>query len=99
MGAAVVVLLVVDDALDAAEVVDAAGDGDGALLLEPELLLGLLEEPHEQRVLQITHRHHEPLPLRSSSAAAHAAGPHHPHRHAPLRRHPSPRRRAPRRRR
>lgn len=63
MGAvvAVVVLLVVDDALDAADVVDAAGDGDGALLLESVLLTSLLEEPLE------------PLPLYSSATVA---GPH-----------------------
>lgn len=53
----------VDDALNVAEVVDATGDGDGALVLEPVLLLGLVEEPHEERVLQVVHRHHEPLPF------------------------------------
>jgi hypothetical protein len=91
----VVVLLVVDDALDAAEVVDAAGDGDGALLLEAVLLLRRLEQRHEQRVLEVPHRHHEPLLLQLPAAGP---GPHHAHRHAPLGRHRPPAR-APQRRR
>jgi hypothetical protein len=80
-------LLLVDDSLDAAEVVDAAGDGDGALLLEPVLLLRRLEQRHEQRVLQVTHGDHEPLLLLA------AGWTHHPHRHAPLGRHPAAHRR------
>jgi hypothetical protein len=79
-----VLRLLVDDALDAAEVVDAAGDGDGALLREPVLLLRRLEQRHEQRVLQVPHRNNEPLLLLPA-----AGRPHHPYRHAPLGRHPA----------
>lgn len=91
-----VVPLVVDDALDAAEVVDAAGDGDGALLLEAVLLLRRLEQRHEQGVLQVPHGHHKPLLLLLLLLLllpAAASGPHHAHRHAPLGRHRRRRRR------
>lgn len=81
-GGVVVVVVVegalpVDGLLDRAELLDLAGDGDGPLLLEPELLLGLLEELHEPRVVHVHHGYHEPPPLL-------LALPHH-HRQAPLR--------------
>lgn len=69
--------LPVDGLLDGAELLDLAGDGYGPLLLEPELLLGLLEELHEPRVVHVHHGYHEPPPLL-------LALPHH-HRQAPLR--------------
>ena len=58
------------------EIVDTAGDRNRPFLLEAVLLLGLLEQPREQGVVEVHHRHHEPLPLLP-----------HPHHHAPLRRH------------
>jgi hypothetical protein len=79
----VVLRLLVDDPLDAAEVVDAAGDGDGALLREP-VLRRRLEQRHEQRVLQVPHRNNEPLLLLPAAGRLH-----HPYRHAPLGRHPA----------
>jgi len=69
----------VDEVLDVDEAVDAAGDGDGALVPEAVLALRLLEQGPEQRVLEVVQRHGEPallLPLRP-----------HAHRHAPLGRH------------
>lgn len=69
----------VDEVLDVDEAVDAAGDGDGALVPEAVLALGLLQQLPEERVLQVAQRHGEPpllLPLRA-----------HPHSHAPLGRH------------
>lgn len=74
----------VDEVLDVDESVDAAGDGDGALLLEAVLALRLLEQRTEERVLEVEQRHREPpllLPLLA-----------HPHHHAPLGRHHRPRR-------
>ncbi|CAL9105358.1 unnamed protein product [Musa acuminata var. zebrina] len=70
------VAVAVDDVLDAAEVLDVAGDGDGALVVEAVLLLRLLEQPHEEGVAQVVHRHHEPLPLLPLPA--------HPYSHPPL---------------
>lgn len=69
----------VDEVLDVDEAVDAAGDGDGALVPEAVLALRLLEQGPEQRVLEVVQRHGEAallLPLRP-----------HAHRHAPLGRH------------
>lgn len=81
-GEAVVVLVLVlldavavDEVLDAPELLHVAGDADGALLVEAELLLRLLEEALEQRVVDVHHWDHEPLPLLSL--------PHH-NPHAPL---------------
>lgn len=55
--------LFVDHPPDLAEVLNVAGDGDGPLLVEAVLLLRLLEQPREQRVVQVLYRHHEPLLL------------------------------------
>ncbi|WOL07565.1 hypothetical protein Cni_G16309 [Canna indica] len=68
-----------DGVLHAAEVVDAAGDGDGALVAETVLLLRRLQQLQEERVVEVCHRHHHPLPL--------LAFPPHHDRHATLRRH------------
>lgn len=76
-GGAVEVLA--DEVLDLDEAVDAAGDGDGALVAEAVLALGLLQQRAEERVLEVAQRHREPallLPLQA-----------HAHRHAPLGRH------------
>jgi len=76
-GGAVEVLA--DEVLDLDEAVDAAGDGDGALVAEAVLALGLLEQRAEERVLEVAQRDGEAallLPVRA-----------HPHRHAPLGRH------------
>ncbi|KAJ1294866.1 hypothetical protein BS78_01G179200 [Paspalum vaginatum] len=77
---AAAVQVLVDEVLDVDEAVDAAGDGDGALVAEAVLALGLLQQRAEERVLEVAERDGEAallLPLRA-----------HPHRHAPLgRRH------------
>ncbi|CAN6323519.1 unnamed protein product [Urochloa humidicola] len=78
LGAGAVEVLV-DEVLDVDEAVDAAGDGDGALVAEPVLALGLVQQRAEERVLQVAQRHREApllLPLRA-----------HPHRHATLGHH------------
>lgn len=65
-----------DEALELDEAVDAAGDGEGALVPEAVLALGLLQQRAEERVLEVAQRHREPallLPLQA-----------HAHRHAPL---------------
>lgn len=76
---AAAVEVLVDEVLDLDEAVDAAGDGDGALVAEAVLALGLLQQRAEERVLEVAKRDGEAallLPLRA-----------HPHRHAPLGRH------------
>ncbi|KAG6494877.1 hypothetical protein ZIOFF_042660 [Zingiber officinale] len=47
------VTIAVDDGLNAAEVVDGAGNGDGALVAEAILLLRRLQQLREQRVAQV----------------------------------------------
>lgn len=69
----------VDDALDVTEVVDAAGYGDGPLLVEPVLLLRQGQQPHKERVIQIFHWYLEPLLLLALLP--------HPYPHPPFRRH------------
>ncbi|CAN6298821.1 unnamed protein product [Urochloa humidicola] len=78
LGAGAVEVLV-DEVLDVDEAVDAAWDGDGALVAEAVLALGLVEQRAEERVLEVAQRHGEAallLPLHA-----------HPHRHAPLGHH------------
>ncbi|KAG9452584.1 hypothetical protein H6P81_005488 [Aristolochia fimbriata] len=53
----------VDDALDVSELGDVAGDVDGSLLVEAVLLLGLVEELHEEGMVEVDDGHHEPLRL------------------------------------
>lgn len=67
-GDAVVVLaevVTVDEVLDAPELIHVAWDADGALLVEAELILRLLEEAPKQRVVHMHHRDHKSLPLLS----------------------------------
>ncbi|CAI0544704.1 unnamed protein product [Linum tenue] len=54
----------VDQALDAPELLHVAGYGDRPLLVvEIELLLRRFQQPHEQWVVDVDHRDHEPLLL------------------------------------
>ncbi|CAL9062097.1 unnamed protein product [Musa banksii] len=53
----------VDDALDVAEVVHVARDGDSARVVEAVLLLRCPEQGYEERVVEVPHRHQEPLLL------------------------------------
>lgn len=59
----VVVVVMVNNALKSAKVVDRAGDGDGSFLIEAILVLGLLQELDEERMVDINDRNHEPLLL------------------------------------
>lgn len=54
---------VVNNGVEGAELVGRAGDGDGSVVVEPMFLLGLLQQLHEERVVHINHRDHEPLLL------------------------------------
>lgn len=56
-------LLLVDQPLNVAEFRYMTRDGDGALLIKPVLILGLLQQLHEQRVTEIYDGHHESLLL------------------------------------
>lgn len=56
-------LLLVYNPLHVLEMGHVAWYGDGALLLEAVLLLSLLEQLHEQRMIEVNHGHHEPLLL------------------------------------
>lgn len=57
--------VVVNDALKSAEVVDGAGDGDGTrvLVVEAILVLGVLQELKEERMVDINERDDEALLL------------------------------------
>lgn len=55
------VLLLLDGLEDGLEDGDLAGDAEHALLLEPELLLGLPQQRREGTVLEVLHGDHEPL--------------------------------------
>lgn len=59
--AVAVAALTVDAILHVAEVVHGAGDDDGALLLESVLLLRRLQELHEERMVEVYHRHQNAL--------------------------------------
>ena len=59
------VALLINDALNGAKLIHVAGNGDGTLLIEAVLFLGLFEELHEERVIDVDHRYHEPLLLLS----------------------------------
>lgn len=61
----VVGVFLVDDALDGAELLHVAGDGDGAFLIKAILVFSLLEKLHEERVVDVYHRDHKPLLLLS----------------------------------
>ncbi|CAL9156146.1 unnamed protein product, partial [Musa hybrid cultivar] len=73
--------LVIDEILHMAEVVDAAGDDDCPLLVEAIFLLCLLQQLRKEWVVEVHHRHDEPLLLLRFLP--------HPHHHATLGRHPS----------
>jgi hypothetical protein len=55
------VLVLLDGLEDGLEDGDLAGDAEHALLLEPELLLGLPQQRREGAVLEVLHRDDEPL--------------------------------------
>lgn len=59
---------VVNEPFDVRELGEPAGDGDGAVVPELVLLLRLLEEAGEQRVVQVVHRHDHPPPLLAFAA-------------------------------
>lgn len=67
----VMVMMVVEDcwrlfinhALNGAELLHLARDGDGAVVIESVLLLRFLQEVHEERVVDVDDRDHKPLTL------------------------------------
>lgn len=56
-------LFPVNHALDVPKLLHVARDGDSPLLIKPVLLLRLLEELHEQWVIEVYDRHHKSLLL------------------------------------
>lgn len=70
--------LLVDQPSDLPEMLNVAGYGDGSFLLKSILLLSFFEQRGEERVVQVHHRHDEPLLFLLLRP--------HPHRYAPLRR-------------
>ncbi|KAL2336251.1 hypothetical protein Fmac_010697 [Flemingia macrophylla] len=56
-------LIPIDQASNVSEFLDMARDGYGTLLVETVLFLSLLEKLHEERVVDVHHRHHEPFLL------------------------------------
>jgi len=58
-------LFPINHALDVPKLLHVARDGDGTFLIETVLLLRLLQQLHEQRVLKVHHRHHKSLLLLS----------------------------------
>lgn len=67
----------VDHALHIPELVNVARDVDGSLLVEPILVLRLSQQVHEQRVVHVGHRDHEPLLLLSLPCGYGQAPPRH----------------------
>ncbi|CAD5176336.1 unnamed protein product [Musa acuminata subsp. malaccensis] len=80
MVASAAAYLAVDGVLNVAEVLNAAGDGDGPRLVESVLRRRLVQKLREERVAEVRHRHHEPLLLLAFRS--------HPDRHAPPGRRP-----------
>jgi len=54
-------LFAVDDASNVPELLHVTRDGYGSFLIEAVLFLCFLEKLHEERVVEVHHRHHEPL--------------------------------------
>lgn len=54
-------LFPINHALNVPELLHMARDGDGPLLIKPILFLGFLQQLHEQRVVEVYHRHHKSL--------------------------------------
>ncbi|KAG4950871.1 hypothetical protein AAZX31_16G019000 [Glycine max] len=56
-------LVPINQATNVSEFLNMARDGDGALLIKAILFLCLFEKLHEERVVDVNHRHYEPLLL------------------------------------
>ena len=54
-------LFTVDDTSNVPKLLDVTRDGYGSFLIEAVLFLCLLEKLHEEGVIEVHHRHHEPL--------------------------------------
>lgn len=68
-------LLLINQTLNGAELLDLAGNDDRTVVIETVLLLGFLQQLHEERVVDVNHRNHEPLLLLALA---------HHHRHTPF---------------
>lgn len=51
----------INHALDGPKLLHVARNRYGSFLIEPKLFLRLLQKLQEQRVIEVNHRHHEPL--------------------------------------
>jgi len=56
-------LLPINHTLDVPKLLHMARDGDGSFLIKPVLFFSLLQELHEQWVVEVYHRHHKSLLL------------------------------------
>lgn len=54
-------LFPVNHTLDVPKLLHMARDGDRPLLIKPVLFLGFFQQLHEQRVIEVYHRHHKSL--------------------------------------
>lgn len=54
-------LFPINQALDVPKLLDMARDGNGSFLIKTVLFLSFLQQLHEQRVIEVYHRHHKPL--------------------------------------
>lgn len=55
------ILIPINQTPNVSEFLHMAGDGYGSLLIEPVFFLCLLQKLHEKWVIEVNHRHHEPL--------------------------------------
>lgn len=68
-------LLLINQTLNGAELLDLAGNDDRTVVIETVLLLGFLQQLQEERVVDVNHRNHKPLLLLALA---------HHHRHTPF---------------
>lgn len=58
-------IFAINQALDGAKLLHVARDGEGTFLIEPIFFFSLLQQVHEERVIEIDDRDHKPLLLLS----------------------------------
>ena len=61
--AAAAAAILINHSLNVEEPLHVARDSDSTFLIKPKLFLGLLQQQHEERVIQVHHRHHHSLLL------------------------------------
>lgn len=56
-----VVVLPINHTPNVTKLLDMAGNGDWAFVIKPILFLGLFQQLHEERVIEVNHGHHKSL--------------------------------------